>query len=63
MYEADFVEWIEKAAELLKQGKFSELDSDNLIEEVESLGGREKSSLRSNLRVLINAPAEVAVST
>lgn len=53
LYEADFVEWIDKASELLKQGKFSELDIENLIEEVESLGRSEKNALRSNLRVLL----------
>ena len=53
LYEADFVEWIDKAAKLLKQGKFSELDIENLIEEVESLGRSEKNALRSNLRVLL----------
>ena len=63
MYEADFVEWIEKAAELLKQGKFDELDIGNLIEEVESLGRSERKAVKSNLRVLLNAFVEVAVST
>lgn len=53
LYEDDFVEWTDKAAELLKQGKFSELDIENLIEEVESLGRSEKNALRSNLRVLL----------
>lgn len=52
-YETDFVEWTEQAAVLLKQGKFSELDIENLIEEVESLGRSEKNALRSNLRVLL----------
>jgi len=53
MYEADFVEWIDKAAELLKQSKFSELDIENLVEEVEGLGRSEKNALRGNLRVLL----------
>ena len=53
LYETDFVEWIDKTAELLKQGKFSELDIESLIEEVESLGRNEKNALRSNLRVLL----------
>lgn len=53
LYETDFVEWIDKAADLLKHSKFSELDIENLIEEVESLGRSEKNALRSNLRVLL----------
>lgn len=36
LYETDFVEWINQAVVLLKQSKFSELDLENLIEEVES---------------------------
>lgn len=53
LYETDFVEWIDQAVALLKQRKFSELDLENLIEEVESLGRSEKNVLRSNLRVLL----------
>lgn len=53
LYETDFVEWIAQAAELLKQGKFSELDIANLIEEVEDLGRSQKQALKSNLRVLL----------
>lgn len=53
IYETDFVEWINKTAELLKQGKFSELDIENLIEEVESLGRSEKNALKSNLSILL----------
>jgi hypothetical protein len=53
LYDTDFVRWIDLAAELLKQGRFSELDIENLIEEVESLGRSEKNALRSNLRVLL----------
>lgn len=53
MYDTDFVQWIDQAAELLKQGKFDELDIVNLIDEVESLGRSEKNALKSNLRVLL----------
>ncbi|KAI9133229.1 DUF29 domain-containing protein [Acaryochloris sp. CCMEE 5410] len=53
LYETDFVEWINQAVVLLKQSKFSELDLENLIEEVESWGRSEKNVLRSNLRILL----------
>lgn len=53
LYETDFIEWIDQAVALLKQSNFSELDLENLIEEVESLGRSEKNALRSNLRVLL----------
>ncbi|MGF1601429.1 MAG: DUF29 family protein [Thermosynechococcaceae cyanobacterium] len=29
MYDRDFIEWVEQAAELLRQGKFDELDIEN----------------------------------
>lgn len=53
LYDTDFVEWIDKAAALLKQGKVRELDIENLIEEVESLGRSERNAVRSNLRILL----------
>lgn len=53
LYDADFVEWISQAAELLRQGQFSALDIGNLIEEIEDLGRRQKQALKSNLRVLL----------
>lgn len=53
LYETDFVEWVDQAAELLKQGRFDELDLENLIDEVETLGRSEKRALESNLRVVI----------
>ncbi|WP_299404663.1 DUF29 domain-containing protein [Acaryochloris sp. IP29b_bin.148] len=53
MYEVDFIQWIETAAELLKRGKFGELDIHNLVEELESLGRSEKNALKSNLSVLL----------
>lgn len=53
MYGTDFVQWVNKAVELLKEGQFDELDIENLIEEVESLGRNDKNALKSNLRVLL----------
>lgn len=53
LYDADFLEWVNHTAELLKQGRFDELDIENLIEEVETLGRSEQTALRSNFRVLL----------
>ena len=53
MYDTDFIQWIDRATELLKQGQFDALDIENLIEEVESLGRSEKNALKSNLSVLL----------
>ncbi|MGB7413687.1 MAG: DUF29 domain-containing protein [Thermosynechococcaceae cyanobacterium] len=53
MYDRDFIQWVDHAAELLKQGRFDELDLENLIDEVECLGRSEKHALTSNLRILL----------
>ncbi|PZD70281.1 hypothetical protein C1752_14786 [Acaryochloris thomasi RCC1774] len=53
LYNTDFVEWADQTAELLKQGKFSELDIENLIEEVEDLGNRHRDALESQLTRLL----------
>ncbi|MGF1603852.1 MAG: DUF29 domain-containing protein [Thermosynechococcaceae cyanobacterium] len=53
LYETDFVEWADQATALLKQGRFSELDIENLIEEVEDLGNRHRDALESQLTRLL----------
>jgi predicted DNA-binding ribbon-helix-helix protein len=53
LYESDFCLWAEHMAQLLRQGKFAQLDLDNLIEEVEDMSGSQKRALLSNLRVLL----------
>ena len=52
-YEQDFYSWTQEQAELLKNGRFSELDIANLIEEVESMGRGEKRELESRLTCLL----------
>ncbi|WP_292117314.1 DUF29 family protein [Mesorhizobium sp.] len=39
-YEADFVQWCAEQGSLLREGRLSELDRENLAEEIESLGRR-----------------------
>lgn len=53
LYEKDFRLWTETHVNLLKEGKFSEIDLPNLIEEIDSIGKREKRELRSRLIVLL----------
>jgi hypothetical protein len=38
LYEQDFYLWIQTTAELLKQKNFTQLDLDNLIEEIQTMG-------------------------
>ena len=49
LHDSDFYLWATKSAELIKAGKFNELDIEHLVEEVESMGASEKRALESRL--------------
>ena len=53
LYEKDYYLWIEKTISLLENHQFSDLDLDNLIEEISSMGKSEKRSLESYLTRLL----------
>ena len=53
LYEKDFYLWIEQTVTSLKKKQFKDLDLDNLIAELESMGKGEKRELISRLLVLI----------
>lgn len=53
LYDQDYCLWIETMAELLKNKQFSELDLENLIEEIEDMGRSQRDSLESNLIVVL----------
>lgn len=53
LYDQDFSLWIESTVEQLRQQKLDNIDWENLIEEIESLGKSEKNALQSNLRILL----------
>jgi hypothetical protein len=53
LYETDFVEWSDQMAELIKAGRFNELDIPNLAEEVKDLGESVRRSVRSQLQRLL----------
>lgn len=52
LYDQDFALWIDETVKQLKYGDFSQIDRENLIEEVEALGKRDKRSLKSRLITL-----------
>ncbi len=52
-YEQDFYGWTQEQAALLRAGRLTELDIENLIEEVETMGRSEKRELESRLTVLL----------
>jgi hypothetical protein len=53
LYEQDYYLWLEKTTSLLENRQFSELDLENLIEEISSMGKSEKRSLESYLIKLL----------
>lgn len=53
LYESDFFLWSQTQANLLREGKMDNLDYENLIEEIESLGRSERRTLRSYLENLL----------
>ena len=53
LYETDFAEWSDRTAELLRAGRFDELEIENVAEEIESLGRAERKSVRSQLQRLM----------
>jgi hypothetical protein len=53
LYETDFYAWTQEQVNLLRHHQWSQLDLSNLIEEIESLGRKERQELRNRLSVLI----------
>lgn len=48
-YDSDFYGWVQQQTALIRQGQWSELDAQNLLEELESLGRSEKRALISQV--------------
>jgi hypothetical protein len=53
LYDRDFYAWLNEQAGLLRDGRLSELDIENVVEEIESLGRAEKRELVSRLKILL----------
>ncbi|KQT60763.1 hypothetical protein ASG52_16000 [Methylobacterium sp. Leaf456] len=53
LYETDFHAWTQGQAELLRARRFDELDLENLIEEVASVGRSDRQQIESRLDVLL----------
>ena len=53
LYEQDYYLWLKNTAKLIQQGKFSEIDAVNLVDEIEDMGKSEKRSVESNLVILL----------
>ncbi|WP_306558092.1 DUF29 domain-containing protein, partial [Nostoc sp. 'Peltigera malacea cyanobiont' DB3992] len=53
LYKTDFYTWTQEQVSLLKTQQWDQLDTVNLIEEIETLGRRERQELRNRLGVLL----------
>ncbi|MEH1869413.1 MAG: DUF29 domain-containing protein [Nostoc sp.] len=53
LYETDFYAWTQEQATLLRNKQWSQIDLQNLIEEIQSLGKQQRQELRNCLSVLI----------
>ena len=49
LYEADFYTWTQEQARLLRERRWADLDLENLIDEVASVGSSEKREIRNRL--------------
>jgi len=52
LYNADFYKWSQEQAQLLRLGRFDQIDRENIIAEIEDMGKRERRELRNRLSVL-----------
>ena len=53
LYDADYLSWLEATAAALKRQDYGAIDWNNVIEEIEDMGRRERQSLKSNLVILL----------
>jgi hypothetical protein len=53
LYEQDFYLWIQTTLAILRERKLEQLDIENLIEEIDSMGRSEKKELKTRLVILI----------
>jgi hypothetical protein len=53
LYDQDYLLWLEDTLNLLKTQNYEKVDWQNLFEEIEDMGKREKRALESNLIILL----------
>ena len=53
LYEEDYYGWTRKNADLLRRGRLSEIDVENIAEELEDMGGTRQRELDGRLGVLL----------
>lgn len=53
LYDRDLNLWLEQQAILLRERRFGELDLANLVEEIDSMGRKDKKAIKSNLVIVL----------
>ena len=53
LYEIDFAEWSARTTELIRSGRFDEIDAETVAEEIEDLGKGERAAVWSHLNRLL----------
>jgi Domain of unknown function DUF29 len=53
LYDTDFVRWASEMGQLMRDRNYSQVDWENVIEEIESLGKSDRRELKSRLEVLL----------
>jgi len=53
LYETDFYHWTQQQAQLLRVGNLTEIDRENIAEEIESMGKQERAELTNRFGVLL----------
>jgi hypothetical protein len=52
-YDRDFYTWSQEQGRLVREGRWSEVDQENIAEEIESLGREQFNKLESAIRVIL----------
>jgi hypothetical protein len=53
LYDRDFHQWTQVMADAIRSGDWADLDTENLAEELESLGRQQRQELRNRLGILL----------
>jgi hypothetical protein len=53
LYDTDYNQWIEQTTQQLREGRFNDVDWENLIEEIEDMGKSQRRALESLLTRLL----------
>lgn len=53
LYQEDYYGWLQENAQLIREKRFSEIDVENIVEELESMGKSEKRELSNRLTILL----------